>query len=342
MIEKLKPIYKFKDFLGKETMFKEYKKFTFNLAGIIMDIQEAEQYCENNIFIFNDIVINNLFKYFEHFLLKYICGYINSEIDGNFIIGVNDFGFIEGIPYQGNFPKEIIINKIYELLSKFIKTDNGSHIKDLVEIKFIKIKNIPKPTEEINSSYKQYKDLKENAIKIYNNFLIKINDWRIQHAFVTQKLVNLVNNLDSRIIIIQYIKENDPTNKLINLLESDFILEYKTHDQIYDLKKDINSIYYWVTKWKDETSYKIRQEKPSYISDNSYKSIPLNIITSVSEMIPYWVHNNSNIKIYVINIKIKKIKNLKCKYYDFYSKKWINCYRILLSNGEPEISNTKN
>jgi hypothetical protein len=341
MVDNLKSTYEFKEFIGKETKCKEYKKFTFNLAGIPIDIPQAEQYCENNLFDFNETVINNLFKYFEYFLLKYVCGYINSGIDGNFIIGVNDFGFIEGIPYQGNIPKKMIINKIYELLSNYLKFDNNLCLSDLVEIDFIKIKNIPRPTEEVISSYTQYNVLKENATHLYNNFLIKITDWRNQHSFVTQKLVDLVNNLDSRVEITQYIRENDPTSELISLLESDYILEYKSHDQIYHLKKEPNNIYYWVTKWKDEMSFKIRQLKPNYVPDNCHKSMPLNIITNVSDMIPYWVHNNSNIKIYAINIKIKKIPNLNCKYYDFYSKRWINCYRILLPNGEPEISNCK-
>ena len=101
-----------------------------------------------------------------------------------------------------------------------------------------------------------------------------------------------------------------------------------------------DNIYYWVTRWKDEMCEKLKKIKPLLKIDNNFKSIPLNLIISASNMIPYWVHNNKNIKLNLIIIKIKsKTTNLNCKYYNFYNKKWISCTREISPTGEPEIQN---
>jgi hypothetical protein len=92
----------FDDFIGTETLSQEYKEFTFNNAGIPIDIKSAEYYCNSNKFEFNEYVILNIQKYFNYYLPKYISGFLNSNLNGEFYIGINDYGFIKGIPYCGD------------------------------------------------------------------------------------------------------------------------------------------------------------------------------------------------------------------------------------------------
>jgi len=333
---------KYNDFINKETINIEYKKFTFNMSGIPIDIEQAEYYCSNNLFEFNTFVINNIFKYFEYFLLKNVCAFFNSNINGYFYIGVTDSGFIEGIPYKGNFPKKLITQKMYELLSNYLKFDNNYDfdIQKLVKINFIKIELPDKPESSINPDYNIYLKKKEKYLETYNKFLNDISIWRNKHSFVTQKLVDLINNKESRIVIKKYIQDNDPSNSLIELLDTDYKFVHKSHDEIYHLKQISDNIYYWITMWKDEMSEKLKLIKPIHNYDNSFKAIPLNMIISASNMIPYWVHNNSNTRLHLISININgRSNNSKCKYFDFNQNKWLSCIRVISSSGEPEIQN---
>ena len=65
----------YNEYIGQETVDCEYKEFTFNLAGLILDTKLAEHYCSTNLFEFNKNVIFNLKKYFKVYLGKYACGY---------------------------------------------------------------------------------------------------------------------------------------------------------------------------------------------------------------------------------------------------------------------------
>ena len=298
---------KYYEFIKKESINIEYKKFTFNLSGIPIDIKQAEQYCINNLFEFNEYVINNIFKYFEIFLIKYICGFFNSNINGYFYIGVNDFGFVEGIPYLGLFPKEMIKEKMYEILYNYLKIDNNYVIKDLISINFIDIKFPKKPKKIIHPDYLNYLKKKEEENIIYDKYKNDMKNWKKKYDFITQKIVSLVNNIDSRLIIKEYIKKIDPTNELILLLESDYKLKNISKEEISNLKKTSNNIYYWVGNWKDEECLKLRKLKPTYNPDNSYRSIPLNLLICC-DLVPYWIHNNNNLKLTLIDISIKSHK----------------------------------
>ena len=188
---------------------------------------------------------------------------------------------------------------------------------------------------------------------MYNKFIKKYNKWKINVAFITQKLIDLVNNQDSRLMLIKYIKSHDLNNPVIQLLMSaDYKLHHHDHEDVSILKQDSSNPYYWVTKWKDEMNIKIRKEKPTFNIDFYQKNTPINIILNSSEMIPYWMNYNDNMNLFLIQIKInglnndiyclKKNKDFFCdksnnyfQYLDSYTNKW-NCYkRLLLANGDP-------
>jgi hypothetical protein len=47
----------YNEYVGQETINCEYKEFTFNLDGLLIDSKLAEQYCTSNKFDFNKNVI---------------------------------------------------------------------------------------------------------------------------------------------------------------------------------------------------------------------------------------------------------------------------------------------
>ncbi len=336
----------FNDFIGTEDLNTEFKEFTFHNSGLVMDNKLAENYCENHRFDFNSDVLRNLKRYFQKYLPKYTCAFLNGNIHGKLYIGVNDYGFIKGIPYQGELPINFIKEKIFSTIQSNIKNniDYEINFDKLVTVDIVKINHPTAPTNSVPESFSNFIVQKQVFIKAYNEFVEKIEKWKIRFNFFTQKLVDLVNNVESRLMLIDFIRRNDPTNPVISMLESDFILDYRDHNEITILKEDLNDPYYWVCKWKDEMISKVRESKPVFVEPPFNPTIPYNLIISASEMIPYWIHNNSSMNLYLITINFNTLMSINgistsseffFSYLPYHHKNWISCYRNILSNGEP-------
>jgi hypothetical protein len=80
------------------------------------------------------------------------------------------------------------------------------------------------PREKIIPSMKKYFENKEKFLQEKQKFKNNLLNWRIRILYMTQKLVDLVNNQDSRQSIINYIKNINPENIIIKLLESNYKL----------------------------------------------------------------------------------------------------------------------
>ncbi len=326
--------YNFNEFIGIETLSHEYKEFTFNQSGINLDNNQAFEYCKNNIFEFNDQVIDNLFKYIENNIKKYACGFHNSNIVGNFFIGINDYGFVKGIPYNGILPKDIIIYKIYDTLNEIIPFYD---FRNNIEINFFKVRKPTRPKEKNHSKVREYIIEKNKYNKEYNNYLQRDKLWFNKLNYYNRKLVTLANDPISRQLLINYIEKFDKDCSVIKLLLTDYKMPYHDHRDILILKEEYDNPYYWITRWKDEMITIIRTQREQFNYDNAFNSIPINLLSNVSEMIPYWMNNNDNMNLYVIHIKFNKPKNNnnnKLSYYDN-KNKYICCYRTILTNGDP-------
>jgi len=315
------------DFIGKETLNCEYKEFTFNNAGLPLDENSAEYYCYTNKFEFNPYVITNLIQYFKQYLPKYISAFINSNIDGEFYIGVNDYGFVKGIPYCGNLPCDYLENEARKIITIYMKylNDNKYYSFDfnkIIKFNFIKIKYIEQysSVSDKNDKFLDYKNEKKKYEAIYNKILIEYNKWKLDYTFVTHKIIDLINNKSVRLMLIDYIKQHDCNNPAIKVLSIDenFLnFSCKTFgctiqtcpplgcNNIGNLKQDYNNIFYWITRWKDEMVPKVRSRKPIFnISFNS-KNTPINLLTNCSTMVPYWMKLNTNMNLYLIKINIQ-------------------------------------
>jgi hypothetical protein len=348
---------KYNDYIGPETINCEYKEFTFNLSGIEIDTKLAETYCKTNKFEFNKQVIFNLKKYFKIFLPKYACGYLNSyacgylnyEMNSTIYIGINDIGIVKGIPFKGNIPMEYLKNKIYNILDKNIINNKIQKInwKEIVDIKFIKLEHdILIEPNTLSETFTNYLKKKIIFMKKYDDYVKQTIEWRKSVIFLITRLVDLANNMETRNQIIDYIKLHDPLNEVINIMQSkDFNIEYKNHDELLQIKDNPSEPYYWITRWKDMIIDKNRASKPVLTSTFNKHNTPLNLLVSVNEMIPYWISNNTNMNLYVIKINFKSNTPMldtkyigeinTFSYYNIKTNKIAQCYRTVLSNGDP-------
>jgi hypothetical protein len=332
--------YSYNDNIGVEELEREYKEFTFNLAGLVFDSKIAEQYCFNNIFNFNESVLINLKKYIKTYATVNACASFNSNLDTEFFIGVNDDGFIKGIPYCGELPIEKIQTYIYKILSESLKNSllGSINIKEFLKINITKINKPVKPIEKNHPEFLKFLKRKSKHKELLDKYDKDMKDWKIRFDFANQKLFKLINNFESRIILIEFIRSIDPNSSVIKLLYSDYKEIYRPHDEVVREKENINSSYYWITRWKDMTVSKLRKEKP--IPIKSLPNTPLNLIMNVGEMIEWWMHYNKNMNLYIVSIEFKTSEfgikfssdNL-FSYFDYNKRKWIKCHRTMFNGG---------
>jgi len=326
--------FSYNDLLGPEKLNREYKKFTFNMAGLVLDPKLAEEYCSNNIFNFNKAVILNLKKYIKIYVTINACATFNSKIKSSFYIGVNDNGFVKGIPYCGELPIEYIQSYIYKMLSVNLtnSTLDSIDLNKYVKINIIKINKPDKPTEKINPDFSKYLKKKRKHIESIEKYDKDIKDWKFKFDLANQKLFKSINNFESRKILIEFIRSIDPTSPVIELLYTDYEEEYKDHCNVIILKEDTSSPYYWVTRWKDAMISKLRKEKPKPIK--SIPNTPINLIMNIDEMIPWWMHNNDSMNLYIIRIDFETPDSdnlFSCL--DHNKKKWLKYQRIIFNGG---------
>jgi hypothetical protein len=266
-------------------------------------------------------------EYIEYYIPKYYTAFMNSHIKGSLFLGLNDYGFVHGIPFQGELP----IAQLNEIIYKSLYT-NVNCFQNAIEIKWIKVENIPKPSVPIIPEYTKYIEEKQKYDDSYNMWYELMTDYEIKFAFYSRKLVKMGNETECRKLIVDYIKSIEPNNKNIIFFESMIEITPKEPDEILKVKEDPNEPIYWIMRWKDYIIEKIRNEKPQFNIDFPQYNVPLNLITNVGTMIPYWKQNTTDLNSYVLQIKFNPEEDMQYNFSYLESKTrniWMKSYRIL-------------
>jgi hypothetical protein len=323
--------------IGKETVSREYKEFTFNHGGLEIDNELAEELVNTSKWCFNNMILKSIKKYIKIYIPKYASAFLNQESmtdKGDFYIGISDSGCIQGIPYQGDMDIEYITSEIKKTVSKYIKADNMDVLTNSIEVNLINVDyyhtEITKHTPLYNEYVKQVNKIKKKE----DNFKKVMTLWNKIHKRYAQKLVDLFNLPSTRFEIKTYIQQHYPECIVIKFIENGYRLECKTHEEINELKNFPEEPYYWVCKFKDEHLEEIRKKRPIPIYKNEIASYlnPLSVIIKTSNMIPWWMQNNDNMKLYVIQVTFTKKKDNKKVYYLDTFGKYNRCYRSIDDN----------
>jgi hypothetical protein len=346
------------EYLEDENREREYKTFTFNLKGLNIELEDAVKLCISNKFNeLNPKVISNLREYLKYYSSKYLSGFFNTKISGKLFIGIDDWGVLKGIPFKGDLPIEMLTAKFYQYLKS--STQNKQFIGDLenfIKLKFIKIyypdEKLKMYAQQQNPEYIKYLEKKAEYDKIMSIHREEFENWKIRYSFAQQKLIHLLNNSETRLLIIDCIKNHvsSLTDSIPNILENKLkvIKRLETGEKIplldgtetSDFFADSSNPYFWASEWKENKCKELLLEKPKppkilFPELNT----PYNLINSVSNMIPYWMSNNSDMNLYLIQIDFNynhEIMNKLGKwYYKNNLKKWVSCKRIIKPDGEP-------
>ena len=347
--------------IGIELKESEYKVFMFN--PLIISPEEAIKYLSNCKFVFNKSVIESIKNYFQIYLPKYVCSYINPKsnlTNGCLYFGIGNDGNVSGIPYIGTLSMNFInfqINKIFLKLLKFHDDSLRDEIKSFVSVEIINIaksKNSFSDSKITNEIYLKYLD-ELTKIKLEHKLYEKKNNiWKKMADTNILKLCEMINDSDTRKIIWEFIKEKSNYSKkyfknkyshlekycdvdnywnLMEKIKSGHKFKPLQPGTIIDIKQDILNIYYWITEWKDSKINMLKLAKPKFPKKIIDVNYPIFLLSQSTKMIPQWLDKNKDLNLFVIKITINVKKQYIIEYKDS-KNKWKKSYRTV-KNGEP-------
>jgi hypothetical protein len=319
--------YCFNDFIGPETLQREYKEFSFHKTGVPFELAEVERYCETRQFEFNELVKMNIVKYIDQYVPKYVSGFWNAGLDGEMYIGTDDYGCVKGIPLSSDttLDPESLYNYMSDVIQTHVREKDGKPFETNIQLDIMSV-DMPEAKDECHPLYRFYDEQKREFLASYQSFVTEYKAWQHTYEMVNMKLVDIVNNLPFRNALIEYVESSPKRNEAVLqiLYDNEYRLPALTGEDIKDIKHDTSNIFYWVTNFKDDLSVNYKKDKPTFTLRFKHRYIPYNLLMCTSDMIPYW----KNIKLYLIRIHCKKQEpNVEFVYRN--DSQWVYSRRIM-------------
>ena len=329
------------EYLGNETLTREYKEFTFNHGGLEIDPYIAEDLIKSSKWIFNDLIRDNIQKYLRIYLPKYTVGFmdvLSEASNAELFIGINDAGIVQGIPFQGILTVDMIITEVQNVISEYVKCDpkQKQFIIDNINVELTQIDYIPADISSTHDLLIKYYETKAEYDSKEQAFAKEFSVWYKEFTKYMAKLVDLFNLEPTRTELYNYILQKKPDSGVLKMMDDGYQLESRTHEEIIILKDDINNPYYWICEWKDLMidSLKLVKPIPRHRAEVTPVFNPLNILTKLNCMIPWWMQKNEGMNLYLIKITFKKHQDINEIYYLDTFNKLNRCYRTIV-DGNP-------
>lgn len=311
----------FNEFIGEETLDREYKSFPIDVP---YSDYETISFIKNPFSSFNSIILENIEKIINNFLPKYLCSFMDTlskSDDGTLYIGIDDDGFVSGIPYLGFLSWKIIDYFLNKTINEKIVSNKQLFIQfELIEVEYKETEN------KIDSYIDEYLNEK-NRISNENKYINeKYNTWNDIYKQYNKNLIELYKTKKEE--FIEYVDDKSITNNFPNELSK------LTHEEIAILKMDTTNIYHWICKWKELKLNYLKKQRPNDLPKKcNVLYTPYYILRDMKNIIPYWKNMNENLNIYVIKINLKR--DIGNDIYYVENKHLKKSYRTLDSFGNP-------
>lgn len=321
----------YNEFITKETLLVELKEFSLHKTGVPFDIHQAELYCYSNRFAFSDLVFQTIPKYMDY-IPKYACAFLNAKIPlGTIYIGIDDDGFVKGIPIEKGqlLDKQWISSLIQDQINQFVKTDDGQACFAPFNVEVIPVQ-VEQQTG-LHPEFSSYLEKRQKFDASRDAFVDSYKKWSETFELVTMKLVDIVNHTKNRVKLIEYMEQASDRNEVALQTIRDPLYQLPSlagEGLVRELKLNPESVFHWVTRFKDELNIMYKKEKPVFHSHFKQKNVPFTLLIGMSEMIPYWA---DQIDVFVIKIEFSLPKEPDCNYlYQYWNgTDWIQCQRII-------------
>jgi len=354
----------YKEELGNETRRREYKVMSLSSTKIINE--EAVGMIKSGDFSNMNMYMMGMIKsYMKEYIKKYASAYSHyksGKKGGELYIGVDDYGIVQGIPFQGKINKKIIKEYVREsfyrytrLYGKFSMKIYNDYYKKM-QIKIIKLKvskrKVEKILKEEKTPYEDYREKTDEYMKIMNKYREYKGKWEKLNKRYARKLNDMLNKEETKKEIIEMIHEERNEKKkfyrrsvysvcdcpdyysMMTELKTDKKYKQMTYEEINKIKDDMTNPFYWTIRWKDgKTGFMktLRPSVPRVVYNVNYAQF---MLSQVSRMNPVWIMNNKNMNLYVIKIRLSG--NLDKSSHLIYrnNKNYVSCYRTIV-DGEP-------
>lgn len=284
----------------------------------------------------NDIIHDNINIYIELYLTKCISAFTNSNIDGNLLIGCNDFGEMTAIPYYVKTESDFkeIKDKIQQKIYKECRDNLSEKVPIEISIDKLKVNKLL-----IDDELRPLLETYEHKIQEYQNlnqkFIKRKEAWMNKILKYSAKLKILLNTHGIRKELIQFILNNDgDKNVITNLLNSEYI-KAPSGEDMKEARDSQNptTLAYWLANFKDtklDDIMKMRPKRPR----KQIPPSPFMVLHRLS-LFRYRFSKLKNVEFITIKISVKS-KNISniVKYKDRKINEWVSNVR-LFKKGEP-------
>lgn len=362
-MNKIDDTYMLGHIIGPELLNREFKELYLQNIDMFFESDEIYNFLYKNMSFdrhkWDNMVNHTINRYINKYVPKYTGIFSKAGISGKLYIGVDDYGFIEGIPYYGKLTSHIVKNMIMSNItnSRGISIDNDDYMIDHrvlawyycnLEVKVIKLDT---STENIEAIYEQnmlnlaHLEKLNNVLEAkWNHFAFKYKEWHSKLTKYSGKLVSYLLNDDMFDGLMEYIKNDFTNNPSFDQSKLESILAFFNQDKkifskmqfsidvLEDIIKNPYSPIKWLVNYKDSILHDIKKIKPRHPDTKPDSSLHFRFTNKISNIKAHLM-KSSDINFYLIKINIPNMPDayLEYRYSEF--SPWISKSRVVLDNG---------
>lgn len=288
---------------------------------------------------YDKAVKSTLATYFKKYIPKYVASM--SRTSGRnmakLMFGINDDGRIIGFPTK----TRLNIDDVCEMLRDSLKNVRGVHngvrcdrVKhDYLNEITVELSDISPPASTTNLDSIIANIEMEQACydQIMMEYHISMMEWRKDHDFYCQALETLCNDPPRRRVFTEYCRKKRAPRDILARLESDEVITFEIG--VTDRKKDVSSMEYYITEFKDYHVDRIKNSRPQKPRISSNDDALVSLLAGIDVMNGHWT--NAHYQIVTIHLPMNSNPSswieYKCKRRD----EWISCVRVNSARGDP-------
>lgn len=328
--------YKLGEYTEEETLQNEHKELHIRKERFDdFDIDLIFKIVKTGVLTYNfkTIIHNEFLLYVYKIVPKYISCFSNcgNGINGIINIGISDSNEITGVPI---FFLHLLQKQLPRFICETIKDNIRSNLDISKILERIKVEFIPLESDldiledEADRFYQIFKRKHKVFTKKFKKYTKNHKKFLKYHKEYTQKLNDMLKvDCKYRKELIKYIeKSENKSDIVIELLNSDIEIVLDNTNTMND-RDNNNTPFYWITKYRDYMTNKIRETKPV---KPMYPSVyhPRQILCNLPLMRHKFLKNNIDISYGMFKIYLNMEGINQTVEYNSVNGKWLKKSRV--------------